>query len=365
MLEDQIEAAAAERSPATAHAAMLEALVTGEGLDRVAAIAAEHTGAPIRILVPRAGSDGSQGSPAERFIAALVAGGDPAQPAEVAALAPIVSNGELQGAVVMLAEGNEQAEEYLGVAAVAALTGIAMMNARDDAARSLGGSLLSDLLTRSDVRPGDVGRRAATLGCDLREGLVALCLDPAGARPGLPTATVLAEFPGALVERVGERIYALLPAGEEAGALAARLRELGAPAAISSRYGQAGDARLALEEAELLLDVGGGTSGVGASADRVFRLLFRLFASHPDELRRFCDETIGALVRHDEEFASELLVTLDAYRQHDCNMNLTAKATFTHRHTVSNRLARIHELTGLDPFGSEDRALLGLALKAR
>ena len=33
-------------------------------------------------------------------------------------------------------------------------------------------------------------------------------------------------------------------------------------------------------------------------------------------------------------------------------MNLTAKATYTHRHTVSNRLNRIEELTGLDPSQS-------------
>lgn len=45
-------------------------------------------------------------------------------------------------------------------------------------------------------------------------------------------------------------------------------------------------------------------------------------------------------------------------------MNLAAKATYTHRHTVSNRLIRIEELTGLDPSQSYDRELLSLGLKA-
>ena len=45
-------------------------------------------------------------------------------------------------------------------------------------------------------------------------------------------------------------------------------------------------------------------------------------------------------------------------------MNATAQAIYAHRHTVSYRLDRIRELTGLDPLTSEDRERLGLGLKA-
>ncbi len=45
-------------------------------------------------------------------------------------------------------------------------------------------------------------------------------------------------------------------------------------------------------------------------------------------------------------------------------MNATAQAIHTHRHTVGYRLDRIRELTGLNPFLSEDRERLGLGLKA-
>ncbi|HYH54578.1 MAG TPA: helix-turn-helix domain-containing protein [Solirubrobacterales bacterium] len=366
MPENSNQARHSEGSPNAVHAAMIEALVAGEGLQRVAAIASEQAGGRVEILVPRPGSDGSGGSAAERYVAQLVAGETPEQPPEVSELVPILSQGELQGAVVFSGEGGEEAREYLRVAAVAALTGIAMLNARDETARSLGGSFLAELLTGADFRPGDIARRAAVLGCDLGDGLVGICLDPAGTKPGLPSARIAAAFPDSIVEQVGRRLYALLPVppGTTPEAVARRLPGISPFAGISSHH-QAAEARGALEEAELLLDIAGGSPAVADSVDRIFRLLLRLFSTHPDEVRRFCDDTIGPLVRHDEEFSAELLATLETYRQHNCNMNLTARATYTHRHTVSNRLTRIRELTGLDPQQSDDRALLGLALKAR
>jgi len=41
-----------------------------------------------------------------------------------------------------------------------------------------------------------------------------------------------------------------------------------------------------------------------------------------------------------------------------------APTIHANRHTVRYRLERIKELTGLDPFTSEDRERLGLGLKA-
>ena len=45
-------------------------------------------------------------------------------------------------------------------------------------------------------------------------------------------------------------------------------------------------------------------------------------------------------------------------------MNATARAVFAHRHTVAHRLARVRELTVLDPALGEDRERLGLGIKA-
>ena len=101
-------------------------------------------------------------------------------------------------------------------------------------------------------------------------------------------------------------------------------------------------------------DIGGGT----------YRLLFRVLASHPEEVKSFFEDTIAAVVRYDEQYATDLLGTLEAYLAQNCNMNATAQAIYAHRHTVSYRLERVRELTGLDPFTSEDRERLGLGLKA-
>jgi len=103
--------------------------------------------------------------------------------------------------------------------------------------------------------------------------------------------------------------------------------------------------------------------GSGAG-DGVYRLLFRAMASDPEEVRRFYSETVEPLVTHDREYRTDLMGTLEAYLSNDCNMNATARAVYAHRHTVAHRLARIRDLSGLDPAAGEDRERLGLGIKA-
>jgi DNA-binding PucR family transcriptional regulator len=95
-----------------------------------------------------------------------------------------------------------------------------------------------------------------------------------------------------------------------------------------------------------------------------YRLLFRVFASHPDEVRSFYDDTVAPLVRYDESYGSELVSTLETFLEHNGATGAAASALFVHRHTIAYRLERVKELTGLDPALSEDRERLGLGLKA-
>jgi DNA-binding PucR family transcriptional regulator len=87
-------------------------------------------------------------------------------------------------------------------------------------------------------------------------------------------------------------------------------------------------------------------------------------ATDPAEVRRFYRDTVEPLVAHDDQYRTELVGTLEAYLAHDCDMNATARSVFAHRHTVAHRLARVRELTGLDPALGEDRERLGLGIKA-
>jgi DNA-binding PucR family transcriptional regulator len=150
-----------------------------------------------------------------------------------------------------------------------------------------------------------------------------------------------------------------------ARALAERLRRHGV-VGVSSYYSDAGELGRAIQEAELVLDV---VRRSGAPIEQdigtgTYRLLFRVLASHPEEVRSFYEDTVAPVVRYDDQYRTDLVGTLEAYLEHNCNMNATAAAIYAHRHTVAYRLERVRELSGLDPVLSEDRERLGLGLKA-
>jgi hypothetical protein len=353
-------------SPRGAHLEMVGAVLAGDGLERIAEIAARHARVPVAVIVPRLGTRVEAWQPYERYVASRLAGGRPERPDDVTAEVAIVSGGQELGAVLMLGPGSSpDAGEYLHVAAVAALTEVAVAEARDETEQNLRGSFLEELRTRDDLDPHDVVRRARRLGCDLAEGAVALVAEPRERAPGRLVAVIGAERPDALAQVVGERVYALIPASvEEARRVATRLGRQ-ASVGISSRYSSPAELRRALEEAELVLEVSVDGQGPGeAIGDTTYRLLFRVLASHPEEVRSFFEDTVAPIVRYDEQYSSDLVGTLTSYLESNCNMNATAQSIYAHRHTVSYRLDRIRELTGLDPLTSEDRERLGLGLKA-
>jgi purine catabolism regulator len=86
----------------------------------------------------------------------------------------------------------------------------------------------------------------------------------------------------------------------------------------------------------------------------IYRLLLPLRDHHRAELRAFYEETLGALAPADSDGNgtagphAKLLETLDAFLAHGGNHSETAKALILHRNTLSYRLDRIAEVTGLD-----------------
>jgi hypothetical protein len=345
---------------------MVEALLAREGFVGVARIATELVGAPVEVLVPRPGSEGRDGSATERFVADLVAGGLPPWPPGVAEVVPIVVEGKVQGAVLARGELAAGAEEHLQSAARAALTGIAILETRAEVRRDSASGLIGDLLAGRPLEPGEIADRARRLGCELREGFVALALGgPADRGPAKSLATIAAVHPEALAERLDGDVFALVPGGRvHVVQLAARLGDT-VPRAHSSVYGDPADASRALDEARTLLALAGGSKV--PNTDRptweTLRVLHGAYVNEPDRLRDFCDRTVGALVRHDDEEQGRLQATFWTYQEANCNMNVAAERLATHRHTVANRMRRIRQLTGLDPQRGYDRELLGLALR--
>src|SRR3954447_20086195 len=102
---------------------MLDAVLSGDGLQRVATLAADAAGAPVAIVVPRLGAAvvggrddgfGTDATRAEvrRYGAARVADRPSRVPGTVAAEPPIASGDEIVGAVLLLgvASGSDAAE---------------------------------------------------------------------------------------------------------------------------------------------------------------------------------------------------------------------------------------------------------------
>ena len=222
------------------------------------------------------------------------------------------------------------------------------------------------------------------MGVDLRRGGISLCARIEADHAEQMLALVASEHPRALAEYLSAetpgrspRLHVLIGTADDGsgGATRARARRLAVrigrhgTVGMSSLCPDPGDLGRALQEAELMLDLSlqsdtEAPTGQALSGMGTYRLLFRVLISDPEEIRTFFHETIAPLVHYDEQYRTELLLTLRAYLSNNCNMNATAEALFAHRHTVAYRLDRIEELTGLDPRQAEHREQLGLGLKA-
>jgi sugar diacid utilization regulator len=369
------------------HLKMVEAVLGGDGLQEVVRLTSEAAGAPVAIIVPRLGTAvvwPDDQAPAleavQRYVSDRVKDRPAQVPEELALEAPIASGDEVVGAVVLLTGKPPvpEAAEYLHLAAVASLTEVAIEEAKEEVEQNLRGSFLEDLRSRPDLDPREIVRRAGRLGCDLSRGAVVLCAELRTDRPRHVVAIISGDEPGALAQLIDDRVYALLPAtgGDDAPEetlaraqrLAQRLQQHGT-VGVSSFYTDPAEFSRAVQEAELVLDVLRQSDGMGGFDSKdigtgTYRLLFRVLASHPEEVRSFYEDTVAPLVRYDDQYRTDLVGTLESYLEQNCNMNATAAAIYAHRHTVAYRLERVKELTGLDPMLSEDRERLGLGLKA-
>jgi sugar diacid utilization regulator len=385
-----------QSSPATArpveqlrsiHLEMVDAVVSADGLARVATIAARVTACTVAIVVPRLGSPiVSPPALEEEALGALARyvnerlRDQPARvPESVVGEVPINAADEMIGLVVLLSPPARttlaDATEVLRLAAAATLARVAIEEARHEVEEGLRDTFLEELRSQAPPSAADIVRRALRLGCDVSRGAIVLCALGDPQRPRRLMATIAADVPDALMQSLDGRVYAVLPAVEcddpadrtveLADAVAARLGRHG-PVGISSFYADPGELRKALDEAELMADVlrGSGAPTAQVAGTGTYRLLLRLFVTHPDDLWTFYERTVGPVVRYDGHYGTDLLSTLDSYLANNCNMNATAAAVFAHRHTIAYRLDRVRELTGLDPAQCEDRERIGLGLKA-
>jgi DNA-binding PucR family transcriptional regulator len=184
----------------------------------------------------------------------------------------------------------------------------------------------------------------------------------------------------ALSEREGvaaAEVLVLVPGGEEPVAARAADSVLGEmEAALPGFTFALGRSRItedpvelprAASEALLAANVAQGSADGPALAFEqtgAYRLLLSAMSENPSELQRFYAETVEPLVAYDEQYETDLLLTLETFLEADGNVAGTAQRLFTHRHTIYYRLERVRELSGLDVSSSDGREKLSLGLKS-
>jgi len=94
-----------------------------------------------------------------------------------------------------------------------------------------------------------------------------------------------------------------------------------------------------------------------------YRLLLSM--TEPDALRAFADALLAPLDAYDREQSGELILSLQAFLQHNARWETAATELSVHRHTLRYRMRKVEELTGRDLSSSFDRMEFWLALRAR
>jgi sugar diacid utilization regulator len=195
-----------------------------------------------------------------------------------------------------------------------------------------------------------------------------------GARAAVPAAVAaLRDRP----EVVAAEVVVLVPgADEDEGARVAEALRRELTAGLPGHTFAIGRSRVAADP--LLLDRAGNEALLAANVAEgdpenpvlafeetgAYRLLLPAMSEDPAELQRFYAETVEPLVVYDEQYATDLVQTVEAFLEADGNVAGTAAKLFTHRHTIRYRLERVRELSGLDVGSTDGREKLSLGLKA-
>jgi len=131
----------------------------------------------------------------------------------------------------------------------------------------------------------------------------------------------------------------------------------------SSRCRDARGLAVAYREAQIALDVARQLGRSGAVVyDRAGVVGMLLSLRHEAGMQRFLELNLRDLLREDDKQRDLLLDTLRAFFDANCSHEAAAQRLGVHRKTVSYRLGKISELTGLDLSTHDDRLVADLSL---
>jgi hypothetical protein len=131
---------------------------------------------------------------------------------------------------------------------------------------------------------------------------------------------------------------------------------LSAPVPLTDIGSAIGQARIALEVAQ--------RRGRRVGPDQLSTLDSLLQQLPPVQLAPFRQQLIDPLVQMDRRRGTQHVRTLRTFLTASGSLSATAKDLYLHTNTVRHRLARIHEITGRDPFDHADQMAFSIGLHA-
>lgn len=175
---------------------------------------------------------------------------------------------------------------------------------------------------------------------------------------------------GAVLARRADVFAVVVPGGDVTGArrLARALAAVPWPDGTAATVGVGGPVETVAGFPEGWREARLARSAVGAGGEpAVFEdlgvLQFLLAPTSRDDLDGFARRQLGPLLDYDSRRGTELTRTLETYLSVGCSTRRTAELMCIHHRTVSYRLARVGELTGLCLDDQEDRFRVQLACK--
>jgi len=348
--------------------AIVSSAVAGDGLERIAASAAEALGQPVAIVLPSLGqpvvwpANAVPPDMLEGLVAHVASGVAGDAPPGVEHAVPIRIGNDVVGVVAAIGPAASGARSSPAPADEPGWLEV-MRDSESLEDRESWRSVVEELASGPPADAGALVEHGRRLGVDLAAGAVAVCGRTAGPFLEAPPTEALgvAELaPGCVVGVVP------LSGGSEreAVALAEQLRGEGWEVGVSAPRRQPELLHEAVREAMLLAELMLVPEAAAAGQEETYRLLIGVLLRDPAELEQLRAHTIAPLLAYDAEHATELLTTLGTFLVHHGSTTETAEAMQLHRHTVGYRLSRVQEVSGLSPYESDGRERLSLGLKA-
>ena len=261
------------------------------------------------------------------------------------------------------------------------------------AASRIRDDLVEGLLSGRGRDPGEIGRWARHLGYDPERDhhVLSIALDAAKAEPdeahvalGQRAAGAAEQFfttraPDAIISVRDAEVVVVLPEPGEretpsrathlsrlcAGRLGELFPEVTATIGIGGRCREPSEVPRSYGEARRTVE----TVRRMDRADKVVAFgdlgIHRLLLQVPDvaELQVFARDVLGKLTSHEREHSSEYLATLACYFRENSSPQRASRRLHVHPNTVTYRIRRVEEITGLDLDNYRDRLMAQVALE--